>query len=830
MDGLKMGRRDVLMTAAGAAAIGLAGQARAAAPQPVAIGMGRGQLFDEGWRFHKGAGTGFEIPALDDAGWRTIDLPHDWSVEDLPADPGDPARIIGPFDRKVEGGTLPGFAVGGEGWYRKHFRLADARPGRAEILFDGVYMNSDIWLNGHHLGGHHNGYIPAAYDLTPYLIAGDNVLAVRVCNLGYNARWHSGAGLYRHVWLDMLPARARIARWGVNAVTRRISEGSADLALEIGLEDVTPGLLVRSRIRDKGGRVVWEKETPAASQITHSASLASARLWSPEEPNLYILETELYRGKTLVDRTETPFGIRILTFDATDGMRINGVATKLRGGCVHHDHGILGAAAFDAAEDRKVALLKARGFNAVRPSHNLFSPAFLRACDQQGLFVICEAFDMWRDQKFSPNDFSRFFEQDWQADLTTMVMSARHHPSVIMWSIGNEIPGRNTSHGVETQWKLANAVHRLDPSRPVTGAINGFVGHEATPSPSSARTGSGGATDRTSSLFLDLVGYNYKLTDYDADHVRFPDRIFYGSESFPKDVVAIWDKVGQSPWLIGDFVWTAMDYLGEAGIGGSSIVPAAAQNAMAAFAEWPWINAYCGDIDLIGQQKPASLLRDVVWGVSPLEIAVQRPVPEGKAEALRYWGWSDELQSWTWPGAEGRPIAVRVYSSCDRVELRLDGHRVDSRDLRPADGYRAEFTIPYQPGRLEVMAFRNGREVARRQIETAGPAAAVRLVEENRGGHGRQEISFVRVELVDVQGRLLPDLDHEVELTVAGAGELLAFGSANPLATGSLQSPRTRTWHGRALAVVRSSGPSRTIILNARSEGKASATLKLRMA
>ena len=607
-----MDRRQALLAAASVATVFLVSPTCATTTERTT--RGRLQPFDLDWRFRRGAGEGLESPGLDDASWRTVDLPHDWSIEDLPS-AADKSRVVGPFDPDAKGSTATGFTLGGEGWYRKHFQLQASANGRVEILFEGIYMNSEVWLNGHPLGTHPNGYTPFAYNLTPHLSStGDNVLAVRVRNLGENSRWYSGSGIYRHVWLDVFPEQARIARWGVGITTRRIVESRADIEINTLLEDVREGLTLVSRVKDESGRVVHESSVAAAAEVKQTIAIASPRLWSPETPALYVLETELRRGNTVVDSASNSFGIRIVAFDADRGMTINGAPMKLRGGCIHHDNGLLGAAAFDAAEERKVRLLKARGFNAVRPSHNPFSSAFLRACDRHGMLVVAETFDVWGERKL-PEDYAAHFAEQWRSDLSTMVLSARNHPSIVMWSIGNEIPGRNLQAGVETQWRLANEVHRLDPTRPVTAAINSFAGRPVTPSEKSARPGFARIPDRKSSVFLDVVGYNYKLQDYEADHQLFPKRIYFGSESFPKDVAAIWELTDKTPWLIGDFVWTAMDYLGEAGIGGSVLLPpGAAEDPLAMLAAWPWVNAFCGDIDLVGQQKAPSLFRDVVWG------------------------------------------------------------------------------------------------------------------------------------------------------------------------------------------------------------------------
>ena len=824
-------RRQILLTSAGAAFL-LVSPLPGMVASGSSLGLGRSQLFDLGWRFHRGEGEGFESPNFDDSTWRIVDVPHDWGIEDLPPQPteGKP-KVIGPFDRNAKGGTAVGFSVGGEGWYRKRFQLPAPVKGRVEILFEGVYMNSEVWVNGHQLGVHPSGYIPFAYDVTPYLSSsGDNVIAVRVRNLGENSRWYSGSGIYRHVWLDVLPESARIARWGVGVVTRRIVNSGADIEISTLLEDIGAGLTLVSRVKDEHGRVVKESSAPASASVMQTMTLTSPQLWSPDKPALYTLESELRRGDVVLDRALNVFGVRIVAFDTSNGMTINGKTTKLRGGCIHHDNGLLGAAAFDAAEERKVRLLKARGYNAVRPSHNPFSAAFLRACDRLGMLVIAETFDVWSEQKL-PQDYSVYFNEHWRNDLAAMVLSARNHPSIVMWSIGNEIPGRNTPAGVETQWRLVNEVHRLDPTRPVTAAINGFAGRAVTPSQQTARSGFAGIPDRTSTVFLDVVGYNYKLDNYEADHQLFPKRVFFGTESFPKEMAAIWQLTDKTPWLIGDFVWTAMDYLGEAGIGGSAIVAAKdANNPMATMSAWPWVNAFCGDVDLIGQPKPPSLARDVTWGLSPLEIAVQRPIPDGKAEAIRFWGWSDEQPSWTWPDAAGKPLAVRIYTVADRVDLHLNGRKLDSKPVTTADLKRVEFTVPYESGVLEAIAFRDGKEIAHKQLKTVSAPVAIRLAPEHaKTGSARGDVSYVAVEIIDAQGRVVPDTAKNIQLSLSGPAELIAFGSANPLAVGSFQSPTAQTWNGRALIILRGTGRAGLVKIEASSEGLRNGSTTLRL-
>lgn len=792
---------------------------------------GRSSLFDNGWRFRRGEGAGYENVGFDDSSWRSVDLPHDWSIEDLQVEAsqsGEASAVVGPFSRKAVGGVATGFTMGGEGWYRKTFAVEPAPDQQLEVLFDGIYANSDIWINGHLLGHHPNGYTPVSFDLTPHLSpTGRNVLAVRVRNLGENSRWYSGSGIYRHVWLDRKPKASRIARWGIGVTTRRLEGSKANLEIETRFEHMLEGTSILSRIRDANGHIVWQSETSGTATVRQEATIPAVRPWTPDTPYLYVLETTARLGGRIIDRTETPFGVRIVAFVPGHGLTLNGKSLKLRGGCIHHDNGLLGAMAFDAAEERKVRIMKARGFNAVRASHNPFSPAFLDACDRLGLMVIAEAFDMWRWPK-NPQDYSVDFDANWRSDLTKMVLSERNHPSVIMWSIGNEIPHRNEPAGVKLQWELANAVHALDPSRPVTAAINDFQGRQVIPSQATARSGRAGKPDQASTVFLDVAGYNYKVSIYEREHAAFPERIIYGSESFSKDMFQTWEIADRSTWLIGDFVWTAIDYLGEAGLGGSAYASAKYPNAPAAPASWPWVVAACGETDLIGHQKGASLARDVVWGLSPVEIAVQKPVPAGKVEVPRLWGWLDERANWTWAGAEGMPLGVAVYTRGDSVQLRLNGATVEQKAV-PRGATRVGFTVPYAPGTLEAVAFAGGREIGRRSLTSAGKPAEIRMAaEQTKLRADTSAIAYFPLEIVDAGGRRVGDLQTKVQISIDGPAVLIALGSAIPTATGSFQQPTAQTWDGRALAIIRSTGKSGLIRIRANGDGLQAAVATIR--
>src|SRR3984885_110546 len=661
-------RRDALKAVAALAVASFAG-AQSVPPsvqkEEGAVSKERDQLFDSNWRFHRGDVEGAERLEFDDSQWRIVDVPHDWSIENLPPHPestgagavwGDtvvPGRV-GPFDRDLsEGGRDTGWMVGGTGWYRKRFAVKDVSPGDSvEILFDGVYMNCDAWLNGQHLGNHPYGYTAFGYELTPYLRGADeNVLAVRVRNEGRNSRWYSGSGIIRHVRLTRTGA-VRIPRWGVSITTPEVSRTSATIVVGVNVENggVEPGrsAIVRVRLTDANGVTVTEHDEqrmvigPRPNLVQQSLVITAPRLWSPGSPSLYTAEISLLWEGQILDRPTTTFGIRKIEVDAEHGLRINGEAVKLKGGCMHHDNGVLGAAAIDRAEARRVELMKANGFNAIRCSHNPPSPAFLDACDRLGMLVIDETFDQWEVEK-NPQDYHLYFKDWWQRDVQAMVLGGRNHPSVIFWSIGNEIPERVEPRGVETARQLVAEVNRLDATRPVTMAVPFFF----EPGKNHDWADSDAAFQH-----LDVCGYNYQWVKYEGDHARVPKRVMMGTESFPLHAFENWQMVERHPFVLGDFVWTGMDYLGESGIGNAQLnsvspfampappMPPSASEFLSSmpgdisliFAGYPWFNAYCGDIDLIGVKKPQSYYRDVLWGTSKLEMAVERPVPKGRKE------------------------------------------------------------------------------------------------------------------------------------------------------------------------------------------------------
>ena len=837
----------------------------------------RESQFDEAWRFYRGDVAGAEDPSFSDLKWRKLELPHDWSIEDLPAHPetnGESAlwddaacpTEIGPFSKiHSEGKASTGWMVGGVGWYRKTF-VTPSHPkgGRVAIRFDGVYMNAEFWINGTKLGEHPYGYTGFEFDLTPHLKEqGDNVLAVKVNNVGRNSRWYSGSGIYRHVWLTVT-GDVYVPLWGVSVATKNASQSAATLAADVKIQNQafeSKNVKVRFRLLDADGHIAATSELsqsiPAGegADVRLTPEVNQPRLWSPNSPNLYRAEVEILVNEKRVDRVSISTGIRNLEFDSEHGMRMNGETFKLKGGCLHHGNGVLGSAAIDRAEERRVELMKANGYNAVRTSHNPPSPAFLDACDRLGVMVVDEAFDMWEAAK-NPEDYHLYFKEWWQRDLDAMVLRDRNHPSIVIWSIGNEVPERAQPAGVAIAKRLTDRIKELDPTRPVTQAVpfdmEGMM-----------RNGKMSPWSYSDAAFqyLGVSGYQYEWRQFEKDHVRLPDRVMVETESYPILTAEIWEVVDKLPYAIGDFVWTGMDYLGESGIGAPRLAPSSAgrfpgappapppmalpggpdlpfpQGVAFGGTDFPWFNSYCGDIDLIGNKKPQSYFRDVVWDRSKLEIAVLRPVTPGREEQITAWGWFDELRSWTWPGQEGLPVTVRVYTKGDRVQLLLNGKEVGNAEVStttdlPANKTKltAVFTVPYAAGVLKAIALKDGKSIGEQSIKTVGSPYRVTLRPDRSAlRRSRNDLSYVMVNIEDKDGNLVPDAVAEVNFKVSGAGELAAVGSANPREMASFRLPRRRTFHGQCLAVVQPAGAAGAITLQATSEGLQPSSVTIRV-
>jgi beta-galactosidase len=810
----------------------------------------------------KGDLTGAEAPDYDDSEWRTLDLPHDWSIEDLSADQADTSEPhesskTGPFSKASIGKMGTGFTVGGTAWYRKTFTIDKADKDKIACLqFDGIYMNSDVWINGRHVGHHPYGYTSFWFDITPYLNpAGQpNVVAVQVKNEGKNARWYSGSGIYRHTWLTLTDP-VHIGMWGVYVTTPVVSEEAATVEIATTIENrktENESITLLAQITDASGNVVGTAESSAhaasdsSTQLIQQISIKNPALWSTEDPTLYQARVTVWAGNKKVDAMNATFGIRTLKFDAETGFSLNGKSMELKGGCIHHDNGPLGAAAIDRAEERKIELLKKAGFNAIRSSHNPPSPSLLDACDRLGMLVIDEIYDMWElpkmatmSQFFFPDginpmdveEYSKYFKEWWQRDIRDMVVRDRNHPSVMMWSIGNEIPEAADTAGLRIAKNLSGEVRKYDPTRAVTQACVDFLG---------VMTGESGFDKQAPVMeLLDVVGYNYSYMVYEQDHAEHPDRVLYGSETHAPVSLENWQQAERHPYVIGGFTWTAMDYLGEAGIGLSRLVTAdQLKNMGPGLAvlglffnqeSWPVFNAFCGDIDLIGNPKAPFYYQQVVWRNSKAEMLVHRPVPEGLLEMTSPWGFPDELKSWSWNGHEGEKLQVHVYTRSQQVKLELNGKVVGEQAVDDNHSITATFEVPYEPGTLTARCFDNGAETASETIRTAGNPAAIRLSPDRSFIRAdRNDLSFVMVEITDDQGNLVPYADDVVvNFEITGNGEIAGAGNGDPADMSSFQMPRKKTWQGRCLAIVRPLGDAGKIQLTASAEGLKEATVEI---
>jgi beta-galactosidase len=766
-------------------------------------------LFDADWRFHRGGAQGAEASDFDDSAWRKLDLPHDWSIEDLPG-------TRSPFDPEAISQVSGGFTTGGTGWYRKTFNVPAGTKGRRIVIqFDGVYMNADVWLNGQQLGTHPYGYTSFWYDLTDKIrFGGANVLAVKVKNEGENSRWYSGSGIYRHVWLKTLDP-LHVAQWGTYITTPEVSASSAEVNLKTRVQnegDAAARIRLVTRIVDAAGAEAARVEAgqtvgaKADYEFNQEATINSPALWSPDSPALYTAVSEVYRDDQPTDRAATEFGVRSISFDAERGFLLNGRPLKLKGGCLHHDNGPLGARGYDRAEERRVELLKAAGFNALRLAHNPPSPAFLAACDRLGVMVIDEAFDMWREGK-NPYDYHLFFDEWWQRDIESMVWRDRNHPSVVLWSIGNEIPNRANPEVVKTAKTLADYVRRLDPTRPVTSAVND-MGEDKDPYFST----------------LGVAGYNYMKDKYEADHARAPRRVMVATESFPLEAFGYWMGTLDHPYVVGDFVWTAFDYIGEASIGW--------RGYFQGHDFYPWTLAYCGDIDTCGWKRPQSFYRDALWKKDQVSVFVKPPrpsfPPNPKRQPWSKWHWFDVVPDWNWKGYENRPLEVNVYSSCEEVELFLNGRSLGRKPTNRSTEFTARWDVPYQAGVLKAVGYDAGKQVSSSELRTAGEPTHIAL-SADRGDikADGEDLSYVTVELTDARGVRDPKAENLVRFSVEGPGTIVAVGNANPVSTESYQQPQRKAWRGRCLVVIKSERRAGRVVVKASSQGLPPATLAI---
>ena len=747
----------------------------------------RKQLFNSDWKFFLGDVSEAKTNDFNDTSWRKLDLPHDWSIE---------GKI---HPKNVTGGG-GGYFPSGIGWYRKTFQVPDNwKAKKTAIYFEGVYMNSEVFINGKSLGVYPYGYSSFSYDLTSYLNFGkENVIAVRVDNSQQmNSRWYSGSGIYRHVWM-MATDPVHVAQWGVAVSTPEVSSKKATVQVKTKVKNETASaqsIVVKTFLWNKNlksaGNGQTQVEVPANSEkeIAQIIQVSNPMLWTPETPHLYQAQVQVIKDKKVVDDTKTNFGIRSIKFTAENGFQLNGNTVKINGGCVHHDNGCLGAAAFDRAEERKVELLKAGGFNAVRTSHNPPSEAFLDACDKLGLLVMDESFDCWKIGKNS-NDYAKYFDQWWKKDLQAMILRDRNHPSIVMWSIGNEIAERGKPEAVETAKMLLEEVKKIDTTRPVTSAVVNLDKWENLDSLINVH---------------DVAGYNYNLLTAPDDHKRVTSRIIVQTESYPKDAFANWKLVQENNYVIGDFVWTAMDYLGESGIGRyyySGEVPG--QHWENDF--FPYHGAYCGDIDLMGWRKPISHYRSMLYNTNEkLYIAVREPAPEPLEIKETWWSVYPTWESWTWPGFENKTVQVEIYSKYSEVRLYLNDKFIGEQSTTREQQFKATFSVPYAAGILKAVGVENGKEMESTILQTASDATKIKLTADRKEilANG-QDLSFITIEITDKDGIFQPNATNRLNFKIEGPGVIAGIDNADLKDVEQYVGNTRKVWKGRALVVIKS--------------------------
>ena len=770
--------------------------------------------FNANWIFSQGDAHGAEKIGFDASAWQHVNLPHDWSIS-------------GPFSQDNPSGGGGGYLPGGIGWYRKIFQLAEADPAKiVSVEFDGVYKNATLWINGQQLGFHPYGYTSFTYDLTPHLRPGQNLLAVRVDNSQQpDARWYTGSGIYRNTWMVITDA-LHVAHWGTFVTTPVVSDEVAQVCVRTRLRNdskVERDCILRTTILDAEGAMVGSSEAahPVGPGQEHEAmqfiKMGNPHLWGIEDPYLYHVHTEICQGDAVIDDYDTPFGIREIGFDADQGFLLNKQRVKINGVCLHHDGGCVGAAVPERIWERRLEILKAMGCNGIRSSHYPPAPEFLDLCDRMGFLVMDEAFDEWKRGKFAYGYHDHF--DTWAVtDLKSMIQRDRNHPSIVIWSVGNEIPEQVVPEGVEILKMLMDLAHQEDPTRPASSGCDNIAAHIP-------------ATQGFLEL-LDVVGYNYagrwedrREKYYSLDHHRFPHWKMIGTENisvpgvrgeynlesqgwwgpYPTQMITaeqLWRFTRTYDYVAGDFMWTGIDYLGET--------------------RWPHKNSSFGVIDLCGFPKDGYYFYQSQWTSRPMIHL---------------------FPHWNWEGKEGQVIPVLCYTNCDSVELFVNGksfgvksYVFPMRGLDVSKGWGEQdfrrmqhpttedlhlaWDVPYEPGTLRAAGLRDGEVVCVQEISTAGESARLEVTaDREKIRSDGQDVVHMTVRVLDKAGRLSPNADNPITFEVEGAGRIIGVDNGDPASHEPFQANQRQAFHGMCLAVVQSTPEAGQIRLKVTSPG-----------
>jgi len=786
--------------------------------------------FNEGWKFHKGEAKNAQYLSFDDSSWRNQNLPHDWAIE-------------GPFDIEYNA-RCGGLPFHGEGWYRKSFNVPKNLKGKhVSLHFDGAMYNAKIWLNGVLIGNRPNGYIGFSVKLSEYLnYGGGNLIAVQLTPEDLSSRWYPGAGIYRNTWLE-INNPVHVPKWGTFITTPKITDKLANINIKTEIENTTS---INKTITIQ--TIIFSKENQELSSISEAISvnkneisiinqsteIANPKLWGLQSPYLYRAETKLFEKGNLIDTYNTTFGVRTIEYGSDFGFKLNDKSTKFQGVCLHHDLGPLGTAVNRRATERQLEIMQDMGVNAIRTSHNPPSPEQVQLCDEMGLMIQIEAFDMWEKPKVK-NGYSKVFNEWHEKDLRNMIRAFRNSPSVVMWSIGNEILEQSDKiNGKRIANELAMICKQEDPTRPTTAGFNYY--------PAPIKNGLASA--------IDLVGWNYKPRKYSEITERNPDWVIYGSETsstvssrgvyhlpiekyelheslqitsydiigppwaYPPDIE--FESLENNPNNLGEFIWTGFDYLGEpTPFGGKDNSTNGYWNG-----NWPARSSYFGAVDLCGLPKDRFYLYQSQWTKDPMVHV---------------------LPHWNWEGMEGKKIPVFSYTNCDEVELFVNGKshgkKIKGIDKTPIpinfidweggryqgdfmSPYRLHWNVPYEAGELKVIGYIDGKKVTEKQINTAKKPAKIELVpDRNLIKSDREDMSFVTVRILDIEGNLCPNSENLVEFELKGEGEIVAVGNGNPATTELFQSNQRKAFSGQCMVYIKASSSPGEIILKAKSDG-----------
>lgn len=806
---------------------------------------------NDSWMLAKG-GTSMMSSLQGGLEYEEVNLPHDAMVhEERTPDTAN--------------GTQTGYWPGGLYTYTKKLYAPEEWKDKTAIIeFEGVYETAMVYVNGNlavtNLYGYSNFYVV----LDKYLEYGqENEIKVVADNAAEkNSRWYSGSGIYRNVNL-LVGARIHIPAEGVKITTPSVSEESSTVEIAATVKNLLRNKekVTVETVISHDGEVVGKDVVgvtmygEAEETVRQTICLEKARLWSTDDPFLYECVVTVYAGEEKLDETHETFGIRKLELDAEHGLRINGKQVKLRGTCIHHDNGIIGATTLEKAEERRCRQMKEAGFNSIRSAHHPMSKAMLDACDKYGILVMDELIDMWTNHK-NPNDFALHFLDTMETEIKRMVAKDYNHPCVILYSTGNEIPDMGTARGAQLNRQMCNMLHDLDPYRFTTNAINGLLalgprmgaviqelmeaqkqkaaeagessdeGANALNGMMALMTGEGGdavachplmtESIAESSEAMDIIGLNYLTGRHVLEKEHHPNKTVLGTETFPADIVRLWDIVKNYDHVLGDYTWTGYDYLGEAGCG--VFYYDGTQNFMGVY---PDRTAYIGDINLIGYRRPISYLREIVFGLRKAPyIAVERVDKYGMPHSITAWMHKDNVASWTWPGYEGKPANVDVYSEAEEVELLLNGTSLGRKPAGEKHGFMATYEMTYEPGELLAVSYCNGEETGRDVLYTAGEKVQMQVDCEGEvlKADGA-DLAFLTVKLTDDKGIDNLFAQKEITVTVEGAGTLQGFGNADPRAIGSYDDTTWKTFDGYVMAVVRAGKEAGTIKVKFDAEG-----------